>query len=164
MLVALRNDCVVFSFKISAAICSLHGYKVILCVCVCTCVYSYSYVEGFWGVLVFLLLAGGLLPASSLINSPVSCITHTHTLMHTHKPATLSLRVRRRCEGIAAKVLKMLLSIKSLRRRHRAPLLLFMSSLCTISMKAFTREEIHTLPPAQVWFLVVGDLLLKFEP
>lgn len=36
------------------------------------------YVEGFWGVLVFLLPAGGLLPTSSLINS-------TPSLMRTHK-------------------------------------------------------------------------------
>lgn len=36
------------------------------------------YVEGFWGVLVFLLPAGGLLPTSSLINSTPS-LTRTHT-------------------------------------------------------------------------------------
>lgn len=82
---------------------------------------------------------------------------------HEHKqPATLSLC--RRCEGIAAKVLKMLLSIKRLRRRHRAPRLLFMSSLWLISRRAFTREEIQILPPAQVWFLVACNLLSKLEP
>lgn len=108
---------------------------VCLCVCVCACVCSY--VEGFWGVLVFLLPAGGLLPASSLINSLLFCVTHTYVHTHT-QPATLSLRVRGRCEGIAAKVLKMLLSIKSLRRRrHRVPLLLSLSSLWLISRRVF---------------------------
>lgn len=46
----------------------------------CTCVIQKMmwYGEGFWGVLVFLLPAGGLLPTSSLINS-------TPSLARTHK-------------------------------------------------------------------------------
>lgn len=102
--------------------------------------------------------AHGLLLTPSFINSTILLLrTWTHK-----QPATLSLR--RRCEGITAKVLKMLLSIKSLRRRHRAPLLLFMSSLWLISRRAFTREEIQILPPARVWFLVACNFLSKLEP
>ncbi len=105
------------------------------------------------GVLVFLLPAGGLLPASSLINSALSALhTHAHTYAHT-QPATLSLRARGRCEGIAAKVFKMLLSIKSLRRRHRAPLLLFMSSLWLLFKESFyKRGNPHTSTCASVVF------------
>lgn len=41
------------------------------------------YGEGFWGVLVFLLPAGGLLPTSSLINSTPS-LTRTHKVLLYH--------------------------------------------------------------------------------
>lgn len=68
----------------------LQGHKVTeecVCVRIHMCVKLFirwrGYVEGFWGVLVFLLPAGGLLPASSLINSPLSASTHTHTHTRT---------------------------------------------------------------------------------
>lgn len=41
------------------------------------------YGEGFWGVLVFLLPAGGLLPTSSLINSTPS-LARTHKVLLYH--------------------------------------------------------------------------------
>lgn len=112
------------------------------------------YGEGFWGVLVFLLPAGGLLPTSSLINS-------TPSLAHTQS-ATLSLQVCRSCKGAAAKVLKMLLAIKSLSRRQRDPLFHFIS-YDTMSTRAFTKEEIHTLPPVRFRCLLAGNLLPKLE-
>lgn len=112
------------------------------------------YGEGFWGVLVFLLPAGGLLPTSSLINS-------TPSLAHTQS-ATLSLQVCRSCKGAAAKVLKMLLAIKSLSRRQRDPLFHFIS-YDTLSTRAFTKEEIHTLPPVRFRCLLAGNLLPKLE-
>lgn len=51
----------------------------------CTCVIHKMmwYGEGFWGVLVFLLPAGGLLPTSSLINSTPS-LTRTHKVLLYH--------------------------------------------------------------------------------
>lgn len=128
------------------------------CVWVSAHVCIYSYVQTFWGVLYYLLVASCQYPAwlslpLSINSFFFSLYTHKQPCAHS-QPATLSLR--RRCEGIAAKVLKMLLSIKSLGRRHRAPLLLFMSSLWLISSRVFTREEIQILPPAQS--VVFGSL------
>lgn len=56
----------------------------------------------------------------------------------------------------------MLLAIKSLSRRQRDPLLHFIS-YDTFSTKAFTKEEIHTLPPVRFRCLLAGNLLPKLE-
>lgn len=56
----------------------------------------------------------------------------------------------------------MLLAIKSLSRRQRDPLFHFIS-YDTLSTRAFTKEEIHMLPPVRFRCLLAGNLLPKLE-